>query len=82
MRNFRVKLHGVNPPLVVFNRRHDFARRRGLMKTIGKTGNMVAVAHPNVEFKRQIGKKLGLSAQNLEFCVSVFAFVRRRNLPA
>ena len=58
VRNFGVKLHGVNVFFAFSIAVTTFAGRRRLLKTFGQVRNVVAVAHPNVEFKRQIVEKV------------------------
>src|SRR5690606_14875103 len=66
-------LNAVDAALVVFDSGHDIAGGCRLVKALGKFGDVVAVAHPNVELKGHFGKQLGLTAKHLERCMAILA---------
>ncbi len=56
VRHLWVKLDAVNATFFALYRRDNFTGRSGCLKAIRQTGDVVAVAHPDIEFERQFAE--------------------------
>ncbi|MCV6003741.1 hypothetical protein OFO99_30325, partial [Escherichia coli] len=68
-----MKLDAINIAFGTFHCGYDVAGRGGLAKSGRQFDNVVAMAHPDIEFKRQFIEEQRFAAQHFQFGMAVFA---------